>query len=565
MSAPLQSTVRDTYEALFEIAALIQAEQNDLEAIFRVIVEHARELLGTDISWIALVNENGDRLEQQMASGAHTQAFREMSVEVGTGIGGVALRDRRPIIVPDHERYAEGTSEAVHDALRGEGVVSILCVPMLHREALVGALYVAGRARTEFGETAASLLSAMAGQAAIAIQNARLYKQLVEKNETLERAFSVHRTLTDASLAGAGLQEIVTELARLVGRDLLLERVSGTPKLVFARAYESDDRRPADGTAPATTPVLAVMAGERRLGMIHLRSAGPLDALATRTLEHGATVLALELVKEEAALEVEWRLKGELLEELLQAMDGPSPGLRTRAEQAEVDLDTPRRVAVFQTECDERAAQLLAFVLNAGRHRPGEHVLAARRGERVVVAVEATDGAGEDHLRAVQDKARRMRIPSQVGVSAARANLALAFQQAEAALDLARSGGDRAFVSYESMGPLRFVLDAPRTDEMARLVQEVLGSLAAHDAAHHAELLQTLRHYLEAGGHHPTAAQRCHIHVSTLKYRLARIAEITGSITDPGARFQLTLAFELRDMLTRLGHDPLAAAGTSNI
>jgi len=556
--APTLSTVRDTYEALFEISALIQAEQTDLQAIFRLIVDHACELIGTDISWLSLVDEGGERLEVEMASGAQTEAFLDMSVEVGAGIGGIALRDRRPIIVRDHERYAEGTPEAVHDALCGEGVVSVLCVPMLHREALIGAVYVGSRERAEFGETKASLLSAMASQAAIAIQNARLYKQLVEKNETLERAFSAHRTMTDASLTGAGLQQIVTELGRLVGRDLWLERVSGTPRLVFG--HESEDGRPAD-EATSAEPVLAVMAGERRLGTLHLRSAGPLDALATKTLEHGATVLALELVKEQAALEVEWRLKGELLEELLLAEDGPSPRLRARAEQAEVDLDTLRRVAVFQTERDDRAAQLLQLVLNWGRHQGGEHVLAAMHGGRVVVAVESRKGSSEENLlRKIQAKARRLGIANQVGVSAARSNLALAFPQAEAALNLAQSGEDGAFVSYEAMGPLRFVLDAPRTREMGQLVQEVLGPLAEYDATRRGELLQTLRHYLDAGGHHPTTAQRCHIHVSTLKYRLGRIGEITGSsITDPRSRFQLTLAFELRDMLARLGQDPLPA------
>jgi len=544
-----------TYEALFEIAALIQAEQTDLQAILRLIVDHARELVGSDLSWLSLVDEGAERLDIQMSSGARTAAFSEMSVPMGVGIGGTAVRDRRAIMVRDHEHYGAGTPEAVHDALRGEGVVSILCVPMLHREALIGALYVASRERTEFGEPRASLLSAIAGQAAIAIQNARLYEQLVEKNETLERAFAAHRTLTDASLTGAGLQEVVTELGRLVGRDLWLERAGGTPKRLFSHGAQEPAGRP-DG------PAFAVMAGARRLGTLHLRDAGDLDALASKTLEHGATVLALELVKEEAALEVEWRLKGDLLEELLLAADGVSPRLRARAEQAEVDLDVPRRVAVFAAEDHDRAVQLLQLALRWGPHGDDGQVLATLRDERVVVAVASPDAAAsEDQLHRMQAKARRVGIASHVGISAARADLAPALRQAEAALDLALAGGDGSSISYESMGPLRFVLDAPRTREMAELVQQVLGPLAERDVARQGELLHTLRVYLEAGGHHPTTAQRCHIHVSTLKYRLARVGEITGrTITDPQARFELMLAFELRDLLTRLGRDPLPPA-----
>ena len=548
-----RSTVRDSYEALFEIAALVQSERTDLQAIFGLIVDHAREHTGTDLSWIALVDEGAQRLEQQRASGAHTEAFMTMSVEVGKGIGGIAVRERRPIIVSDHERYAEGTSPEVHDALCGEGVVSVLCVPMLHRGATIGALYVASRERTEFGETTASLLSALAGQAAIAIQNARLYTQLVEKNEALERAFTVHRTLTDASLIGAGLQEIVTELGRLVGRDLWLERVTGSPRRVFPHGQDEQ------GVAATAGPSVAVMAGERQLGALHLRSAGPLDALETKALEHGATVLALELVKEQAALDVEWRLQGELLEELLQAGDDPSPRLRARADQSDVDLDAPRCIAILETEDDGRAAQLLQLLQLTWSSSSRGDVLASVRGKRVVMAVEAREGhRTEDTVRTIQEKARRAGILSHVGVSSARANLSLALPQAEAALSLALSSTSPSFVDYAAMGPLRFVLDAPHTREIGQLVVEILGPLVEYEAARQGELVQTLRHYLEAGGHHPTTAQRCHIHVSTLKYRLARIGEVTGwTITDPRTRFELTLAFELRDMLVRLGQDPL--------
>jgi DNA-binding PucR family transcriptional regulator len=216
---------------------------------------------------------------------------------------------------------------------------------------------------------------------------------------------------------------------------------------------------------------------------------------------------------------------------------------------------------VFQTEDDQRASQLLQYVqLNWGRRSGAGQVLAAKRGERVVIAVAARDGHGEETVRAIQEKALRAGVSSHVGVSAPRTNLALALPQAEAALSLALSGRGPTFVDYAAMGPLRFILDAPHAREMTQLVRDILGPLAEYDAARQGELLSTLRSYLQTGGHHPTTAQRCHIHVSTLKYRLGRIAEITGrTLTEPQARFELTLAFELRDVLAQLGQDPLPA------
>jgi hypothetical protein len=186
------------------------------------------------------------------------------------------------------------------------------------------------------------------------------------------------------------------------------------------------------------------------------------------------------LVKEQAALEVEWRLQGELLEELRQAGEEPSPRLRARAEQAEVDRDVPRHVAVFQTE--DR-----------------------RRGDRVIVTVAAEEGRpGAETVREIQGKALRAGIASHVGVSAARSNLALALPQADAALTLALSGEQGSFVDYAAMGPLRFVLDAPHTREMGQLVQDVLGPLAEYDAARQGELLQTLRRSWRPAASTPT-------------------------------------------------------------
>jgi DNA-binding PucR family transcriptional regulator len=89
---------------------------------------------------------------------------------------------------------------------------------------------------------------------------------------------------------------------------------------------------------------------------------------------------------------------------------------------------------------------------------------------------------------------------------------------------------------------------------MSVMVRDVLGRLAEYDRRRNGELLRTLRAYLRSGGHHPTAAADCHVHVSTLKYRLGRIAELLGRpVTDPQVQFELRLAFSTLDVLAALG------------
>jgi DNA-binding PucR family transcriptional regulator len=121
-------------------------------------------------------------------------------------------------------------------------------------------------------------------------------------------------------------------------------------------------------------------------------------------------------------------------------------------------------------------------------------------------------------------------------------------------------------VEYTELGPLRFLLTTPDIDELSALVVRELEPLAAYDRREGSgHLMDTLRAYVDAGGHHRDAAERCHIHANTLKYRLSRITDVMGcSLTDPEQRFRLKLAFEVRDILLHAGRDPLAAGAAGS-
>ena len=561
-------TQRSTaYEALVEIGTQIQAQEARAETIFELIVGRARELLRTDVAWLAMVDESRERLRMKVAAGTTTPDFMRMEVRVGTGIGGVALKQRRPVAVCDSSVYRNGMPRSVHRALDDEGVTSILCAPMLKDGGMLGALYVGTRSMRVFSEEEAVLLSALAAQAAVTIENARLYQQLSEKNEALERAFAVHRMLTDASLAGVGLDRLALQLAQLADRDLVVQLSDGSPRCA---------RFPRHPAATAPIPVapdeldhetagesIPITAGETELGTLAPLGEAELTPLQRKALEHGATVIALELVKERAALEVEWRLQGELLEELLRIGDAPGPDLLARAERFGVDLESPHRLAVMQPLPGIASAAVLEFVRRSLRMRGAAESLVAQRGELIIAAF------GEDQrddvratIEGLQQRAQRAGLAFACGLSAARTDYCVALREARGALALAaREARPGRVVTFDDLGALRFMIDAPDATEMPKMVSDVLGPLAEHDARRSSELLLTLRMYLETGGHHPKTAERCHIHVSTLKYRLGRISAILArQLTDPRDRFELGLAFEVLDVLEVIGAVPFSAS-----
>ena len=543
------------YHALFEIGMQIQAAESRPDAIFALIVERGRQLLATDVAWLAMVEPGGSRLAMKVAAGTTTPGFMAMAVDVGTGIGGIALEQQRPVAVRDIRSYAPGMPTTVRGALEDEGVTSILCAPMLRDGGMLGALYVGTRSPVGFTSEAASLLSALAAQAAVTIDNARLYQALSQQNDLLERVNDVHRALTDASLSGMGAHQIGMMLAGLVGRDLVLAQDTILPGRVLYPCHGTEYREIKDAGSDEDFDGEAapLTAAGVRLGSLRASGAGQLSPLQRNSLEYGATVLTLELVKAQAELEVEWRLQGELLEELLRS-DTPTDGLLRRAKRFGVDLTTPRRMIALEARDEASSSRLLLVVHRMFQQRDGTS-LVAQRGDRVLVAL-ADDPVGDvdsvlGDLRALEG---RCGIAACAGVSRARSELALATREAESALQLAlQSGRPNAIVSYDDLGPLIFLLDAPNTDSMQDLVTEYLGDVARHDAEHQSELLFTLQNFLASGGNGPTTADVCGIHTSTLKYRLSRMSDILGeSLKDPTVRFRLSLAFEILTLLKGL-------------
>jgi DNA-binding PucR family transcriptional regulator len=550
---------RSAYEAMLQIGAQIQADEPQLDAVLASVVDTTRELIGTDVAWLAFVDEASGVVRVRVASGARMPEFLAMEVDLGTGIGGIAVDQARTVYVADHNEYGHDMPEAVHRALAAEGVVSVLCAPMAHRGVAIGALYAGSREPTRFAGDSAALLGVLASQAAIAIANARLYETLSERNRALQDVVDVHRALTDASLAGAGLQELVDELARILQRGVALEQDVVVPTRISSPRddAEAEPGEPTDDGVP-------VMAGGVQLGSLHALGEAPLDAWSLRVLERGATVVALELVKQQAAIDVEWRLRGELLEEILQPGADPA-GTALRAERFGVDLTRPRCVVILEPTVAAQLPVLLDHLRRTATRRPaGDDLLIARHGARAVLAVAAgPDGDAPTRAARLRDRATRAGIVTRGAISAEGTDLRRAHEQAEAAMRFAASAEATGLVDYAELGPLRFLLSAPDVGELDALVVRELAPLAAYDRREGSgHLMETLRAYVDAGGHHRDTAERCHIHGNTLKYRLARIAELLDcSLADAEQRFRLKLAFEVRDVLLHAGRDPLEDVG----
>jgi sugar diacid utilization regulator len=554
-----------SYQALVQIGTQIQAVA-DVEEVLQLIVDRARELMGTDVAWMGLVDEASGMLEMAVASGARTRPFMGMRLHLGDGVGGVVVSTRRPVVLPDYRRESLPTPPDVRAAVLGEGIGSMLSTPMLRGERVIGVLYVGSRHPMQFPSTAIALTSALAAQAAVAIENARLYAQLDNKNRLLEESFAIHRVLTDAALAGSGPHEICSELARLLGVELTLIQEVCEPFGVTCRP---------DGVAVATPPrdprtqgLVFPVVGDTELGRLELSAEDELSALQKKALEHGATVIALELVKQRAAQDVAWQLQSDLLGELLDAPAPPPATLLARARRHGVDLSKPHRVIAItpagSNPLTPTGDDLLVLVRRVtGRsllHR--DAALVNLRGAHVILAPR-DDGEGQACaavIHAVTAAVERAGGVVAVGVGEPSSDLSSGYRQAVACATLAAAEGSATRVLHaDALGPLRFVLDSPDLTHVRGIVHDALGALASDNGHTRTELLATLRAFVAADGNVALAAEACFVHKNTLRYRLGRIRSVLGrDPSGPDVKFELRIAFGLLDLFAGLGVDLLA-------
>jgi len=356
-----------------------------------------------------------------------------------------------------------------------------------------------------------------------------------------------------------GLQaRVEVELAELVARGASCdELIAAMEDAIGCRIWVADS----DEDALETRLSHVIRPGTEVLGS--LQSDVPLtDATAevSECLQYGARVVGIELVRERAARETRWSLEADLLTELIEADDHIPERLTQRARHAGFDLSMGWHLFLIKADGGLSPSDLLAAA-----RRPaieGERSMTCLLGERLAVAIcDHPSEARDVKLSHLGRVARGLGCSPNIGVSSPVTNFARGARQAEAALRLASCAAEPGTMFHEDLGSLRFLVDAPNTDELMSLVEAQIGPLAAHDRKRQTYLLQTLQVFLDEGGNRRRAAERCHVHESTIKYRMRRIRELLGcDLASADVRFDLMLALKVFALLQPVGADPTARA-----
>jgi signal transduction histidine kinase len=195
---------RKQLAAILRSATLINSSL-DIEDVLDQAMKWAEEFMNAEASCVYQLDERKQELFVRVARGEKKDPVRRITLKVGEGIAGHVVQTGKPMVIQDVAKEERFSNK--FDRLTGFSTKSILCVPLMIRNAPIGALQVINKkSGGPFTRADLELLYAVAQQAAIAMENATLYKRLEESHEmtTQELRFTQQKLLRSERLAAMG-------------------------------------------------------------------------------------------------------------------------------------------------------------------------------------------------------------------------------------------------------------------------------------------------------------------------------------------------------------------------
>lgn len=558
--------------ALYDTARDLSALR-DTDQILQAIVQRARQLVGSDIAYLSAADEEHGDFYVRTTEGVISQDFGRIRVPRNIGVCGSVARTRRPFYSSNYSADRNFDHDTGIDrAISGEGIISILGIPLELEAYVMGVLFVGDRYVRSYTPQERSVLSSLGTFAALAIENARLLEEaqralflakdanaaLRAKADDIEQAAVAHEQLTELIARGGTLDDLVNRVSNLLkgqvgvvdeSRNVISGQVSNSlTDEELARAVRESDRLGRSVALPAedggTSVVAAVMGGSTRWGALVLTRGRPLSPSETRTLERGAIVTGIVLLSLDRIAQIAHRNVVDTVSALLRGTSDPFSPESARRLPPGISLSWPVTVILVElaTITSAQASAALRSTL-AGR----DTIFAEFNGDLAIVT-NATDP--ERLARRISEKleeafGQRFTVVISDLIPAVD-RIPAEYEALRRCIGLIRGLEQQGRVAFEkSFSVYALLFQNKGDDTIASFLRTSVGALIEQDEKRKSQLAITLLAYLDTGRSVQKAAEVLGIHVNTMRQRLDAIAQINPDWSDPSKSLEVHIALRL--------------------
>ncbi len=222
--------------AISEILRVISSSPDDVKPMFNVVAERALKLCDAAQATIVLVDADTLRCAAAFGNTGTLQEDELMPLNRGS-VAGRAISDAAPFQIEDLAKASEEEFPVGRELQRRIGHHTALAVPLMREDRAIGAIQLWRMEIRAFSESQVALVKTFADQAAIAIENVRLFKELQARTTQLTQSVGELKALGEVGHAVSSTLDLATVLSTIVSRATQLAGMDG------GSIYEYDQAR----------------------------------------------------------------------------------------------------------------------------------------------------------------------------------------------------------------------------------------------------------------------------------------------------------------------------------
>jgi len=560
-----------------------------LHDLLRTIVRRARSLVGANIAWVTILDDESGLFRTVTAEGHLAPATAEMTSRVEFGAVSLIMKSKSFFDTQDYLNDTRFRHAPDLDTIfQRENIVSLAGFPILSEDKVQGFLFVADRYSRRLSGRELSVLGSFALHAGVAMRNANAFKllsealgeaqrnrnALIEHIQRIEASAEAHDEMTSLLASGADLSLFLKRMARQIdGAVFLVDDALAIREEFIAGGYRGElageirsDRFDRTAVIAANAQsrntgrsvavfdrngeqgrVIALHAGTGRGDSLLICHRGELDAIEIRNLERSAVALAIATLWNEKRETDKVIASSTLLRHLV--LVTPPDAATTSAIRDRLSLTADLPV-------------MLALVVISGIDRPTQTARIRECAARANLLVDLF----EDSYLAIGPEAdisdflrnlARARSGWQAGgiLSDPFTDLAQApvlLGRLNQALQVLRNmtSLDRV-ISQSEVNVFARLFEAGDARRIAAYLQDLLGPIDRISPRQRATLKETLLTHFDCQHNLSRTAETLHVHVNTVRQRLDVLREALGGWDHPIKALELHLALRLNAILEK--------------